>query len=450
MSARTFSIRSRLLVLLVGATALVWAVSLSLSYFEARRELNALFDAQLAESAKVMLMQARGAVHEAMEHDEDDGVDFEHVIEHPYEQKLHGQIWSGDGRLVYQSSRDLPPEPLVKGIANGYADRTLHGTRWRVLVLTDPESRLQIQLCQSYESREGLAGSIARSMLVPLIVALPLLGALIWLGTGSGIRPLAQLESDLRRRAPVDLDPIAEEGLPRELQPMVRALNGLLERLKEQLGLERRFTADAAHELRTPLAALKTQAQVALAARNDQERAHALGQIVRGIDRTTHLVQQLLTLARLDPGAEEPAERIPLDVAVREAVSECGESGRVRIAAEKDVVVKGSRPLLMTLIRNLVENALRHGGAGEVRVNVSGEGDEVVLSVADDGPGIPPEERERVFDRFYRATGSDQRGSGLGLSIVKRIVELHGGAVELGGGEGGGVRVVVRLKRIKN
>lgn len=436
------SIRGRLLLLLVGATAALWALALTLSYIEARRELNELFDAQLAESAKVLLTQSRGAMHEAGEHGDDDA--FDEIVEHRYEQQMHAQIWTADGRLAYQSSRDLPPEPLVRGVTNGYVDRTLHGAEWRVLVLTDPESGVQIQLCQNYETRRGLAGGIARSMLVPLAAALPLLALLIWVGTGRGIQPLASLAADLEHRAPENLDPMNEQPLARELQPMVRSLNDLLRRLRERFDLERRFTADAAHELRTPLAALKTQAEVALGARNSEEREHALRQIIRGIDRTTHLVQQLLTLARVDRGAlDEPSETIDLEELARDTTADMP-AEEVRLIANGPAPVAGSRLLLTILLRNLIENAIRHGG-GKATVEVRRHGVDSVLTVADGGPGLAPEERERVFARFYRSPGSDQRGSGLGLSIVQRIAELHGADVQLEAAGAQGLQVTVRF-----
>lgn len=453
MSGRAaLSIRGRLLILLLGATALLWLVATGLSYFDARHELNELFDAQMAESGRVLLMQAAHDLDEAVEHAVPQPATERGEIEHPYAQQLHVQIWDGRGRLVYQSSNDLPAEPVVEGITNGFADRTLHGARWRVLVLTDPESELEIQICQNYDAREGLAREIARNMLVPLVVALPLLAAVIWFGTASGIRPLARLAGVLERRAPENLSPIDDAPRPRELEPVIASLNGLLARLRERFETERRFTADAAHELRTPLAALKTQAQVAVGARNGGEREHALAQIVRGTDRMTRLVQQLLTLARLDPDvAGEAAELVELREVARDVLAEFAPLGLEREVAMtlregEPAPVRGSRELLATLVRNLVENALRHGGSGDaVRVDVAAEAGAVRLVVLDSGPGIPSEERERVFDRFHRLEGSNHPGSGLGLSIVKRIAELHGASVTLDDGERGGLRVTVRF-----
>jgi len=449
---RASSLRGRLVILLLVASALLLTGAIGLSWRDARRELNELFDAQLAESARVLLMQAGHELREATEH----GLtppSLELPAGHRYAQRLHVQIRDARGRLLYRSSADLPPEPHGADARDGFADRTFHGTRWRVLLLTDPASGLQAELCQTYEGRERLAASIVRNMLLPLVIALPLLGALIWITTTRGIRPLSRLAEELEKRAPQDLEPLRPGPLPRELEPMVGSLNGLLERLRARFDVERRFTADAAHELRTPLAALKTQAQVATGARTPAELDHALSQIVRGVDRMTHLVAQLLTLARLDPDPDG-AGRDPVDLAsaAREAVEELAPEAAAKgmplhLEAKGAAAVAGDRALLRTLARNLVENAIRHGRAGDaIRVVVDAEAAFVSFDVVDAGPGISPELRDRVFDRFYRGSGGSASGSGLGLSIVHRIAELHHATVTLGDGPGGrGLRVTVRF-----
>lgn len=438
------SIRARILILITGGIVVVWLAATALSYRDARRELNALFDAQLAESGRVLLMQASHELDEAGEHGRRArAIDID--VEHPYAQELHLQLWDREGRLVYQSTDDLPSERLVTGMTNGYADRTLHGGRWRVLVLTDAGSGLQIQVCQSYEGRTRLAASVARNMLLPLIVALPLIAGLIWIATTRAIRPLADLAGALESRDSEDMTPLRAGAMPRELEPVSRSVDGLLARLRDRFELERRFTADAAHELRTPLAAIKTQAQVASGAATDAERAHAVAQIVRGVDRATHLVEQLLTLARLDPEASVSVEE-PVDLGriARETVAAFGAGGAaVRVEAPA-AMVRGHAALLATLTRNLVENAIVHGNGENVEVRVEA-GNDVVLHVEDRGPGITQAERERVFDRFYRAPGG-RPGSGLGLSIVRRIAELHGATVRLESSDDGrGLHVTVRL-----
>ncbi len=448
---RPISIRARVFLLASLATAALWALAVAMSYRAAHRELDALFDAQLAESAEVLLRQASHERHGEWKNEADDErPSLEDPIEHPYAQQLHFQIWDRAGRLAWRSSPDLPRERIVTGMTRGFADRSLHGAEWRVAVLTDPGSGLQIQLCQRHDAREGVAAAIARTMVLPLAAALPLLGLFVWLATARGIRPLDRFAGALRERSPDNLQPVGGGGLPGELRPVAAALDALLARLRDTLERERRFTADAAHELRTPLAALKAHAQVAQGARGEEERAHALAQILRGTDRMAHLVAQLLTLARIDRGAAEGAADVDLASVVREVAATLAPAARERgVELELDVietVVRGDRMLLATLVRNLVENAILYVRRGDrVRATVAREGRGVTLRVEDTGPGMPPDERERAFERFHRASGSRAEGSGLGLSIVERIAEHHGARVTLGEATAGGLDVVVRF-----
>jgi len=448
--SRALSIRARVFLLVSAATALLWAIAVAMSYREAHRELDALFDAQLAESAEVLLRQA---AHDWDEEEVLEPDDVRHSlgrIEHRYAQQLHFQILDRDGRLAYRSSSDLPRNPIVTGIKNGYADRTLHGTRWRVAVLTDPETELQIQLCQREDAREGVAAAIARTMILPLAAALPLLGLFVWAATSRGIRPLERFAGTLRQRSPDNLHPVGGGDLPGELSPVAAALDGLLARLRETVDRERRFTADAAHELRTPLAAIKTHAEVAQRARSEKERMRALGQIVRGTDRMTHLVAQLLTLARVDHEAAAASEMIDLGAVVRETaalLSDAAIDRGVQLEVQADEAnVRGDRALLATLARNLVENAILYVRPGDrVLASVARSGDGVTLRVADSGPGMPAADRERAFERFHRAAGGGAEGSGLGLSIVERIAGHHGAVIVLGEAPEGGLEAFVRF-----
>lgn len=232
---------------------------------------------------------------------------------------------------------------------------------------------------------------------------------------------------------------------------MLDALNGLFGRVDRAMENERRFTADAAHELRTPLAALTAQAQVALRAQNAAERDHAIRQVEAGARRASHLVEQLLTLARLDPAAAPAFAAVPLDVLATEICADHAPAALAKqitleLDAPERVLVVGQDAMLRVLLRNLVDNAIRYTpSGGKVGVGVTAQKDAVILSIADDGPGIPAPEREKALHRFHRLAGQDIEGSGLGLSIVARIVELHGARLELGDREDGHPGLVVRV-----
>ena len=303
------------------------------------------------------------------------------------------------------------------------------------------------------KERAELAGEIAKHLLLPMLYALPGLALVLVVAVGFSLRPLRRLTDDLATRAPTRLTPIADTDTPREIVPLIRRLNALFGEIDRALENERRFTADASHELRTPLAALKAQAQVALAAADGSERRHALEQIVLGCDRASHLVTQLLTLARLDAGGGTATQALALRPIAEEVLA--GAAGEAIAGAcelvlgEGDARVKGDPALLRALLRNLVDNALRHAGATQIELAITESGTRAALTVTDNGRGIAADERDRVMQRFYRIASADSSaslGSGLGLSIVKRIVELHGGQMQIGDGpHGRGLAVRVNL-----
>jgi two-component system OmpR family sensor kinase len=316
--------------------------------------------------------------------------------------------------------------------------------------------------------RRELAASMALRTIVPLLAVLPVLGLLIWFIIARGLKPLERVATAVGRRSPTQLEPLAERDLPREVRPLVQALNGLLQRLGEALAAQRTFIADAAHELRTPLTAVHLQAQLAERAATDAERRKALADLKSGLERATRLSEQLLTLARTEPGvgvAERAAASVDLSALSRDVIAELAP-----LAADKEIdlglseggsaAVRGDRDALRTLLSNVVDNALRYTPAkGRVDVAVGPEGDRIALVVRDNGPGITPAERARVFDRFYRgqpvavpgdaAERTSVRGSGLGLAIVKRIAEWHGAEIALGAGlDGKGLGVTVRFPAV--
>lgn len=470
------SLRTRLLALLMGTVIVLGSITAVTSYLDARHEMDELFDAQLAQSARLLLARSTPEWEgEALEEADAPGEHSrsEQILDspqgphaHPYEQKLAVQIFGADGRLVYRSSSQLPLAPLLE-VSEGFSDGQIDGHTWRVFALWDEARTRQIQVGQMYEVREELAGAIAARVVYPMLVALPLLGLLVWFGVGLGLAPLRWVIREVSQRAPEHLDPIESHRTPPEIQPLVSALNALMERLGRALSLERQFTADAAHELRTPLAGLRTQAQVAERSRDEMERKQALSQVVSGVDRMSHLVQQLLTLARLEPetplARETSVELRSLAEGVLSEQSAWALEQGIELSLNEGgpIYLPGSAELLRVMLRNLVDNAIRYtprGGVVQVGLEDSGAVDttgeplspphQVTLRVCDSGPGIPLEERARVFDRFYRGVGTGQIGSGLGLAIVKRIAELHGAMVRLEEGkEGHGLCVQVVWQR---
>jgi len=289
------------------------------------------------------------------------------------------------------------------------------------------------------KEREEVAGEIAAQLLKPLLYALPALALLLVIAIGFALAPLRQLARDLAARAPDRLDALPVGKLPAEVAPLVTRLNSLFTDITRALDNERRFTADASHELRTPLAALKAQAQVALASVDATERQHALTQIIAGCDRATHLLVQLLTLARLDAGTPHPLHTVSLqpiaEGVLAMSVGDAIERHCELVLHEGDARVQGDALLLEVLLRNLVDNALRHSGATRVDVSIAQDGKRAVLTVSDNGCGIAGDQRERVQQRFYRSASADSAassGSGLGLSIVRRIAELHGASFDVG------------------
>ncbi|MFN3397700.1 MAG: ATP-binding protein [Sulfurimicrobium sp.] len=458
------SLRAKLLLLLLGAVAVTWLAIALFTYFDTRHEIDEIFDAQLAQSAKVLLAQATHEIRE--QQGVHGGVAAEiKTGDHKYERELAFQVWDNKGHLLMRSSgapeRSLSPAYAASSRAGEirhhdrmresrgrFDDSMIDGQSWRVFSHWDEEEEVLVQVGEHREVRQELAAGVAGRLLGPLAVGLPVLGVLLWVALGRGLAPLRKVNAEVEARDPGYLAPLASQGAPAEIAPLVNSLNRLLARLRDALENERRFTADAAHELRTPLAALKTQAQVALRAEQAGQRRTALENLVLGTDRATHLVEQLLTLARLDPAAESKAIAGHCDLAAlaRRTLADLMPGAlakhiELELTGAESAPVTGNSAMLGILLRNLVDNAILYSPPGG-RVVVSVEAGR--LKVTDSGPGIPAEERQRVFDRFYRVLGHEVPGSGLGLSIVRRIADLHGAAITLGEGEKGvGLRVTL-------
>lgn len=434
------SLRAKLLLLLLAIISAAWIVTAVFIYFDAHHEIDELFDAQLAQSARVLLAQAGHDLKDARE--DDDGIATEIAgAGHEYERKIAFQIWDEHGKLRLRSA-SAPVEPLAAW-ESGFADSMIKGKPWRVFTQHDEDGEIRVQVGERHEVRNELAASVALRLLLPLGIALPVLALLIWFAVGKGLSPLRRIGSEVAQRDPANLAPLEERTAPAEITPLLHALNALLGRLDTALESERRFTADAAHELRTPLAALKIQAQVARRAENEAQRTAALDKLILGVDRATHLIGQLLTLARLEPTGGSTVLMADCDLAAlaRQTLADLAPAAQDKeielgLSSPDSALVKGNADMLGILLRNLVDNAIRYTPRhGQVNVILAVEQDQARLDVLDSGPGIPEQERGRVFDRFYRILGSDAAGSGLGLSIVKRIADCHGASLTLGDAE---------------
>lgn len=441
------SLRLRLVLLLSLVLGTAWMVAAWFSYAEARHEVDKLFDAQLAQSAQVLLRTARHEHNERREHGGDDEIS----VVHDYEQRLVFQIW-GEGGLLLRS--ETAPSEALADTVPGYGNVKINDRSWRVLTRWDKHHRVMIQIAEPQDGREKLARHIAIKMLLPTLLAMPVLALLVWFAVGAGLSPLQRLKSEVKQRTAERLEPVATAGVPDEVAPLAQALNDLFSRLQHAFEGERRFTADAAHELRTPLAALKVQAQVAMRSTDEGERKAALENVLRGVDRATHLLEQLLTLARIDPDTaadgHEPVELRSLAAAVLADLAPLAHARQIELSLEAGPVgrLDGNPAQLTILLRNLLDNAVRYTPAGgNISVMVH-EKNGVELEVCDSGPGIAPDERERVLERFYRLPGSPSEGSGLGLSIVRRIAELHRASLCLDSGSNNhGLKVSVTFGR---
>ncbi|MCK6390188.1 MAG: ATP-binding protein [Azonexus sp.] len=437
MTTRWFSLRRRLLGLLLGGLAIGWLTMVAFSYLDAHQEIDELFDAQLAQAAQTLLAMADPAQHAT--------IDPPGAIAHKYQRGLRFQIWRADGVLLLRSD-NAPNGPLTD--TDGFSATDQGDGHWRHYSQWDARHQLQVQVSENHRLRDELIGQIAWRLILPALFGLPLIGLGIWLATRRGLASLDDVADQIARRDPQQLQAVHPSAAPAEIRCLLEALNQLFTRVEGALEAERRFTADAAHELRTPLAALQAQLQVALRARNDAERQHSLSQLQSGLSRASHLVDQMLQLARLDPESALP-NPVTVDLGLL-AQSVCAELGMqildkqldFELMADEDCVVAGQADWLRILIRNLVDNAVRYTPpGGRVVIRLERISAQCLLRIEDSGPGIPPDKRDQALRRFHRLNPAAESGSGLGLAIVSRIAELHGTRLHLSGEPGHGLRV---------
>ena len=428
------SIRRKLLVALLSALLLIGLAASGATWFAVHKEADDVFDYQLQQMALSLRDQTMQNQVEFFP-----GFDYDFIV----------QVWDPAGALVYLSNQSI----LLPQGDNGFGTVPVNGRDWRVFTLSQADKTIQVAAPVSL--RRDRAVSMALRILVPIVAAIPLFALLVFLIVGEGLKPLEEIAAAIRRRAPTSLEPLPDGGLPEEVRPMVSELNGLLERLREAIETQKRFTADAAHELRSPLTALQLQIQLVERARSREELRDALEQLKAGARRASRLVEQMLTMARLAPEAtlEEPAA-LDLDRLAASVVAEFeplaeAKAIELRLGRVEPARAIGQEQALHTLAGNLVDNAIRYTPpGGRVIVEIRSEEGGAVLDVKDTGPGIPAEARQRVFDRFYRLPGSGVEGSGLGLAIVKQIADAHRAEITLGETEiDRGLEVTVRFPK---
>ncbi|MDM0114260.1 ATP-binding protein [Variovorax sp. J22R133] len=431
-----FSLRRRLLGFVL-ASILLAATALGVTaYRGALRDADAMFDMHLQQMAH--------SLHGNVPMRRDD----EAFGREGYD--VFVQIWGPDGTQVFRSARPaLPPQAVL-----GFSDAVVGGTRYRVYSLQTPVQTVQI--AQDMDARQERARALAFRATLPMALMAPLLMLLVgWIITHS-LKPVERMRREVASRADDNLSPLSEAGLPQEVRPLVQELNLLFSRVGSAFEAQKNFVADAAHELRSPLTALKLQAQALRRASDEAGRDAAITRLQAGIERSIHLVGQLLVLARQESGEESATQSASVDLEqlVAQTVTAALPQAHARhidlgVAATEPATVQGDAAALRILVGNLVDNAVKYAPVeGQVDVSLHVKDGAAVITVEDNGPGIPEAERERAFDRFYRTADAKADGSGLGLAIVRAIAERQGATVQLGTSERlGGLRATVHFQR---
>lgn len=439
------SLRRRLFLLLTSATAAIWICAVAWIYFANRVDLEHVLDTRLQEAARMVHSMV------ASSNLENGGVATASAADFTYNRQLSCQVWSMSGRLLAKSGG--APEGNLAEEREGFSDRLMNGEAWRVYTVVDPEHGVRVAV----GDRLGLRARLVRDLIVglvgPALLAVPLLGLMIWTSLGRGLAPLRRIAGEIAGRNGDDTSPVAGDGAPDEVRPLVDALNGLFAKVEAARRHEKEMTAFAAHELRTPLAGLKTQAQVALAAQDATTRDGALRQIIVSVDRASRLVRQLLALARLEalPEVEPDGGTLALGALVREVVA--GLPRRPEIAVTIDAALdrlemRADRDSLYLVVRNLQENAAEHmSPPGRIVWSALPNG--AGLAIEDDGPGIPEDELNEVARRFFRGRHRSASGSGLGLTIADLAAQRIGARLLIANrADAPGLRVEIRFSRL--
>ncbi len=421
------SIRRTLLQRLFAGLSVGLAIAAVALYIQAREEANQIFDYQMKQLAASLPSEPFAPM--PPERSEQPDVERDIII----------QIWDGTGLRIYRShdQTSLPQRAEL-----GFSNINAGNGNWRVY--STLHGNTIVQVAQPLSARREVATGMALKTVAPLLLLFPFLGGLIWITVGAGLSPVRRAAMEVQSRDAGSLAPIADADLPQEIRPLTHALNDLLSRLDHAIDAQRAFVADAAHELRTPLTALKLQIQLAERADNDADRRTAFAELKQGFERATRLVQQLLTLARQEPGTSEPVRQpVNLPELARHVIADLTPAAAAKgidlgIKADAPAVVSGDPDALRILLNNLIDNAIRHTPQhGKIDISIASGEQACSISVQDTGSGIPAGDLDRVFDRFYRVPANRTEGSGLGLAIVRRIADAHQAKATLENTEGG-------------
>jgi two-component system, OmpR family, sensor histidine kinase QseC len=453
------SIRTFLLINLLLSVLLISSLAIIGNIFFSRKDIQSQLDRTLISSSlriKGFLTDYRSDKQFAEQQQAIDRLSKEDPTVTGNIQNIVFQYWDEDGRLLLHSA-NTPKSPLSNG-QPGLSSRKISNNTWRVFTTDIQQGRGSLMVAENFDFKFRLESRLTRDSTIIMLLTYPFLGLLIWIIVGRGLSPLQRITREIEQRAPSYLQPVDNRSVPKEVQPIITALNQLFERLLDAFKREKRFTADAAHELRTPLAAIKAHAQVALKTKDSADLEQTLQKVVGSVTRSTHVVQQLLTLSRMVPEASiNDPTRMSLETEVAEVAAQI-----VPNALEKNIEIElltegphkpfinGNPTAIAILARNLIDNAVRYSPQGKmVRLIIQTTEQNVLFKVIDNGPGIPEELRERVFERFYRSLGNEAVGSGLGLSIVKQITKLHNATIALNtAASGEGLEFVVSFPRI--
>ncbi|MBY0357885.1 MAG: sensor histidine kinase [Candidatus Obscuribacterales bacterium] len=448
------SIRKKLVLWLAVPLGLLWLVSTTAGYYLALKFANDTYDRELVNSSDSVVARIKvkndhlfvdlpPAAQAILRHDNSDL--FLYRV-----QKLSGEKLSGDAVLPKAPSDLSETLPQFRTVLAG--SNYVRLAERKVFVPEADSEPIIVQVAETLHSRKQLSTQIFMSIFVPQLLMMLLGATALWIGVGRGLEPLQFLQAAIAKRSRLDLSPVSEDIAPKEVYPLVISINDLLSRLREDIKAQQRFIANASHQLRTPLAGLKTYSSVGLSMSNPDEMRNIIKQLDTGLDRTTHLVNQLLALARSDPGTinYENAGSVDLNFVVSDVISNYVSfaiSKKIDLAfefAQESNKIKGDATSLQQLVANLLDNALKYTPVeGKVCIRLLAENKRVILSVSDNGPGIPAAEREKVFERFYRVLGSAANGSGLGLSIVKEVAVNHQAEISMSDENGQGT--VVRI-----